>query len=42
MDSPILATLIIYGLAAVISAFVAVMIKVIYWAVSSIQREKNK
>jgi hypothetical protein len=42
MDSPILATLIIYGLAAVISAFVAVMIKVIYWSVSFTQREKKK
>ncbi len=42
MDSPILAALTIYGLAAVISAFVAVMIKVIYWTVSYTQREKKK
>lgn len=42
MDSIILTTLTIYGLAAVISAFVAVMIKVIYWSVSFTQREKKK
>lgn len=41
MDPAIPTALTVYGLAAIIAAFVAVMIKIIYWAVQFTQREKK-
>lgn len=42
MDPAISTALLIYGLAAGISAFVALMIKIIYWSVRLTQRSKRE
>jgi hypothetical protein len=42
MSTTISAALMMYGIAAVISMFVAVMIKALYWALQFMQRKDKK